>query len=145
PARLVRSDVPPTLVFVAANDHLVRPVRSTSTVDALRAAGADVELIVVPFADHGFDGAPNAFGEQLEEQVIPAFIEGLPGEGLPWAGGAGSGGGRGGADVGGAGPSPSRRIGRSRSRYDSDATTNAAGSPTLPSNASRSTCHRYSP
>jgi len=74
PVGLVRADVPPTLVLVAANDHLVHPIRSTAITDALRAVGARYELIVVPFADHGFDGAPNAFGEQLEESIFPAFI-----------------------------------------------------------------------
>jgi acetyl esterase/lipase len=74
PMRLVRADVPPTLMLVAANDHLVHPIRSTVLVDALRQAGASVELVVVPFADHGFDGPANAFGEQLEESLFPAFI-----------------------------------------------------------------------
>jgi acetyl esterase/lipase len=75
PMNLVRPDVPPTLVLVAANDHLVHPRRSLAITDALRQAGATYELIVVPFADHGFDGASNAFGEQLEESIFPAFIE----------------------------------------------------------------------
>jgi hypothetical protein len=47
-------------------------------VEALRRVGAQVEVVTVPFADHGFDGAPNAFGEQLEEQLFPAWIEALP-------------------------------------------------------------------
>ncbi|MEA2546382.1 MAG: hypothetical protein QOI09_1655, partial [Chloroflexota bacterium] len=42
--------------------------------DQLKAAGADWNLVVVPFADHGFDGPPNAFGQQLEDQLLPAFI-----------------------------------------------------------------------
>lgn len=74
PMNLVRPDVPPTLVLIAANDHLVRPLRSRAIVDALEQVGAPVTVIVVPFADHGFDGPANAFGEQLEEQVFPAFI-----------------------------------------------------------------------
>jgi hypothetical protein len=28
----------------------------------------------VPFADHGFDGPPNAFGQQLEDGLLRAFI-----------------------------------------------------------------------
>jgi len=74
PMNLVRSDVPQTLVLIAANDHLVHPPRSRAIVDALEQVGAESELIVVPFADHGFDGPANAFGEQLEEAVFPAFI-----------------------------------------------------------------------
>jgi len=74
PLGLVRPDVPPTLMLVADNDSLVRPIRSTVLVDALRKAGADVTLITIPFADHGFDGPPHAFGEQLEESYFPLFI-----------------------------------------------------------------------
>jgi acetyl esterase/lipase len=74
PLGLISADVPPTLMLVAANDHLVHPIRSTVLVDALRQVGASVELVVVPFADHGFDGPANAFGEQLEESLFPTFI-----------------------------------------------------------------------
>jgi acetyl esterase/lipase len=74
PLNLVRPDVPPTLMLVAANDHLVRPIRSTVLTDALQRAGATYELIVVPFADHAFDGPANAFGEQFEESVFVTFI-----------------------------------------------------------------------
>ena len=74
PMNLVRPDVPSTLVLVAANDHLVHPLRSRAIVDALAAVGATYKLITVPFADHGFDGPANAFGAQLEESVFPAFI-----------------------------------------------------------------------
>jgi hypothetical protein len=35
----------------------------------------DVELVEVPFADHAFDGPANGFGMQLEEAVLPAFLE----------------------------------------------------------------------
>ena len=74
PVSLVRTTAPPTLVVLAANDSLVRTNRSTPIVDALRAADATVEVMTVPFADHGFDGDPNAFGEQLEEEVFLLFI-----------------------------------------------------------------------
>ena len=50
-------------------------VAALAVTDALAAAGAAYELIVVPFADHGFDGAANAFGEQLEESIFPDFID----------------------------------------------------------------------
>ena len=75
PIGLVRKDVPPTLVLIAANDHLVHPNRSRAIIDALQQVGAQSELMVVPFADHGFDGAANAFGEQFEETLFPTFIE----------------------------------------------------------------------
>ena len=71
---LIRKDVPPTLILAGSIDHLVHLERTTIVSDQLKAAGADSNLVVVPFADHGFDGPPNAFGEQLEDQLLPAFI-----------------------------------------------------------------------
>lgn len=74
PMWLVRKGVPPTLILAGSIDHLVHLERTTIVSDQLIAAGADSTLVVVPFADHGFDGPPNAFGEQLEDQLLPAFI-----------------------------------------------------------------------
>jgi acetyl esterase len=74
PMWLIRKDVPPTLILAGAIDHLVHLERTTIVSDQLRSAGADSTLVVVPFADHGFDGPPNAFGQQLEDQLLPAFI-----------------------------------------------------------------------
>jgi hypothetical protein len=34
---------------------------------------------VAPFADHGFDGAPNSFGAQLVEPVITRFAKQVTG------------------------------------------------------------------
>jgi hypothetical protein len=31
--------------------------------------------VVVPFADHGFDGPPNGFGAQVLETTVPAFLD----------------------------------------------------------------------
>ncbi|HEX8026662.1 MAG TPA: alpha/beta hydrolase [Candidatus Limnocylindrales bacterium] len=74
PVALVRTIGPATLVVLAANDSLVRTNRSTPIVDALRDVNATVDVVTVPFADHGFDGDPNAFGEQLEEELFLLFI-----------------------------------------------------------------------
>jgi acetyl esterase/lipase len=75
PDRLIWSGLPPTLILVARNDHLVPPNRSTYLVPLVERAGAQIQYVVVPFADHAFDNAPNAFGEQLEETLFPRFIE----------------------------------------------------------------------
>jgi acetyl esterase/lipase len=56
---------------------LVRVDRIRALDAALRAAGVSVELVEVPFADHGFDSAANGFGAQLEETLVPEFIERL--------------------------------------------------------------------
>jgi acetyl esterase/lipase len=74
PFRLIRADLPPTLLLAGENDHLVRLPRVLRIAEALRAAGADVRLLVVPYAEHGFDGLPNGFGSQVELQIVPAFV-----------------------------------------------------------------------
>jgi len=74
PLALVGAGVPPTLIVLAANDSLVHLERSTPIVDALRAAGASVDVVTVPFADHAFDRPPTGYGEQLEEPLFLDFI-----------------------------------------------------------------------
>ncbi len=74
PFRLLRADLPPTLIVAAETDRLVLLSRITSIVDQIRAAGSECELIVAPFAGHGFDGEPNSFGNQLTEAVVTDFV-----------------------------------------------------------------------
>jgi acetyl esterase/lipase len=68
---------PPTLIVAAGNDHLVFLPRVTRLADSLQTSGVETTLIVVPFAEHGFDGHPNGFGVQLLEQVVPMLFQGL--------------------------------------------------------------------
>lgn len=74
PYRLIRSGLPPTILLAAQNDHLVRLARITPLAESLRAAGTDVRLMIVPFAEHGFDGLPNGIGAQLELSIVTAFL-----------------------------------------------------------------------
>lgn len=75
PLSLIRADVPPTLLVTGANDQLVRPERTIALGRLLADAGATCRILVVPFSDHGFDSAPNGYGAQIEEAVLPAWIE----------------------------------------------------------------------
>jgi acetyl esterase/lipase len=75
PYRLIREGLPRTLIVTGANDHLVLPMRVTSLADRLIAGGVDCRLVVVPFADHGFDGPPNGFGAEVLGTILPAFID----------------------------------------------------------------------
>ncbi len=75
PFKMARPGMPPTLIVAAGNDHLVVPARVTGLADRLRAGGVETTLIVVPFAEHGFDGHPNGFGVQLLEQLVPALAK----------------------------------------------------------------------
>ncbi len=74
PFRLLRPDLPPTFLLTGANDHFVLPNRVTSVADRITAAGAKVTLVVAPFADHGFDGFPNGYGNQLQRVLLPQFV-----------------------------------------------------------------------
>jgi acetyl esterase/lipase len=76
---LIRADLPPTLLVAAENDHLVRLERVTTIADRLSAAGANVRLLIIPFVEHGFDGAPNGFGGQLEMRVVADFVRSVAG------------------------------------------------------------------
>lgn len=74
PFRLLRAGLPPTLIVAAEGDRFVHLERITSLVDRIRAAGSDCDLVVAPFTEHGFDGEPNSFGDQLVEPVITRFV-----------------------------------------------------------------------
>jgi acetyl esterase/lipase len=78
PFRLLRADLPPTLYVAGENDQWIHIERQRATVDRIRAAGAQVELVVVPYVWHGFDGEPNSFGAQLLEHLVPQFLFSLP-------------------------------------------------------------------
>jgi acetyl esterase/lipase len=74
PLRLIRADIPPTFLLTGANDHFVMPSRVTSVAERIHAGGADCTLVVAPFADHGFDGFPNGYGNQLQRVLLPRFV-----------------------------------------------------------------------
>jgi acetyl esterase/lipase len=78
PFRLLRAALPPTVILAGETDKLVHIERSIALADRIRAAGAKVELLVAPFASHGFDGEPNSFGAQLSESLVRAFVLGIP-------------------------------------------------------------------
>jgi len=74
PFRLLRADLPPTFLLTGSNDHFVFPNRVTSVADRIRDAGAECTLVVAPFGDHGFDGFPNGYGNQLQRVLLPRFV-----------------------------------------------------------------------
>lgn len=74
PFRLLRPDLPPTVILAGETDRFVLIERSMALADRIRAAGAQVELLVAPFAGHGFDGEPNSFGAQLSESLVRDFV-----------------------------------------------------------------------
>jgi acetyl esterase/lipase len=70
----ISATAPPTLVIVGEADHLV-PVDGTRRfVAQARAAGVDVELVTVPYADHVFDGRRGSIGEQAYRQLTAGWL-----------------------------------------------------------------------
>jgi acetyl esterase/lipase len=54
PITYVRKELPPILTVQGANDRTVPVEQNVKLTDALKAAGADAELILIPGAGHGF-------------------------------------------------------------------------------------------
>lgn len=74
--------LPPTLIIHGTGDQLVSPEHARRLARALGAAAQRAELLLIPFAEHGFDRRPGGIGEQLARARILAFLRGL------WAGAA---------------------------------------------------------
>jgi acetyl esterase len=65
---------PPTLIIVGEADHLV-PAEGTYRFTAqARAAGVDVELVAVPYADHVFDARAGSLGQQAFRQLTTRWL-----------------------------------------------------------------------
>jgi acetyl esterase len=70
----ITAAAPPTLIVIGEADHLV-PVNGTYRfVDRARAAGIDVDLVTVPYADHVFDGRRGSIGEQAYRQLTAHWL-----------------------------------------------------------------------
>ena len=74
PLRLLRADLPPTLLLTGEIDRMVLLERTIALTNRISAAGASAELLIAPFAGHGFDGEPNSFGAQLAETIVKDFV-----------------------------------------------------------------------
>jgi acetyl esterase/lipase len=70
----ITAAAPPTLIVVGEADHLV-PVDGTYRfAERARAAGVDVELVAVPYADHVFDGRRGSIGQQAYRQLAARWL-----------------------------------------------------------------------
>lgn len=70
----IAAGAPPTLIVIGEADHLV-PVDGTYRfAERARAAGVDVELVTVPYADHVFDGRRGSIGEQAYRQLTARWL-----------------------------------------------------------------------
>jgi acetyl esterase/lipase len=70
----ITAAAPPTLIVVGEADHLV-PVDGTYRfTEQAKAAGVDVKLVVVPYADHVFDGRRGSIGQQAYRQLTARWL-----------------------------------------------------------------------
>lgn len=65
---------PPTLMITGAADHLVPVAGIYRFAEVARAAGVDVKLVAVPYADHVFDGRPGSIGQQAYRQLTAQWL-----------------------------------------------------------------------
>jgi acetyl esterase len=65
---------PPTLILMGTADHLVPTEGTYRFADQARAAGVDVELVAVPYADHVFDGRTGSVGQQAYRQLTAEWL-----------------------------------------------------------------------
>lgn len=70
----ITADAPPTLVILGEADHLVPVAGTYRFVERARAAGVDVVLVEVPYADHVFDGRRGSIGEQAYRQLTARWL-----------------------------------------------------------------------
>jgi acetyl esterase/lipase len=65
---------PPTLILFGAADHLVPTEGTYRFAELAGAAGVDVELVAVPYADHVFDARPGSIGQQAYRQLTAQWL-----------------------------------------------------------------------
>jgi acetyl esterase/lipase len=76
PITRVTADAPPTLIILPKNDSLVVARGTEAFAQEAEAAGADVELALIPFANHVFNQlASNSLGNQIGRAVRLRFLE----------------------------------------------------------------------
>jgi acetyl esterase/lipase len=73
PLTWATSDFPPTLLIHGAKDEVVSAKHSTEMYDALRRAGAPVDLHIFADQPHGFDANP-PFGRRIAQEIL-FFLE----------------------------------------------------------------------
>jgi len=68
------SGAPPTMIFVGEHDNLVPPEPTYEFAKLARSEGVCVELIRIPYADHGFDVLPHTLGNQIFRNSSANFM-----------------------------------------------------------------------
>lgn len=70
----ITAAAPPTLIILPEADHLVPVAGTYRFAEQATAAGVDVDLVPVPFADHVFDARPGSIGQQAYRQLTARWL-----------------------------------------------------------------------
>jgi acetyl esterase/lipase len=65
---------PPTLLFHGGRDALVSPRHGVFLANELRAGGVPHQLVVLPYAQHGFDYNNHGWGAQIVRPILLRFL-----------------------------------------------------------------------
>ena len=75
-ATFLTREAPPTLIILPEKDSLVVATGTLDFVEEARAAGVDLELVSIPFANHVFNQvAAGSLGNQVGRTVRLQFLE----------------------------------------------------------------------
>ncbi|MFG2500431.1 alpha/beta hydrolase [Streptomyces sp. NPDC048441] len=74
PAKLVRTDVPPTLLLHGSADRAVPVAQARELARRLDSAGAPATYVELPWADHCFDVNWGGWGSQIARAAISRFL-----------------------------------------------------------------------
>ncbi|WP_157252062.1 alpha/beta hydrolase [Nonomuraea typhae] len=74
PVTQIRPGLQPTLLVVGDRDRSATPRQNRDLGQALRAAGTDVTVEVLPFAVHAFDDAYGSLSSQTGRQILLGFL-----------------------------------------------------------------------
>lgn len=74
PLTQVTSETPPTLIIHGGHDRLVGVQHATFLRDALQNAGVPNRLVILPWADHGFDFFYDGWGSQIVQPIMRDFL-----------------------------------------------------------------------
>ena len=74
PISFVSGQAPRTLLIYGSRDHIVQPQYGRNMHAALREAGANSELVEIPWGDHAFDALPAGLSGQLSLFHVERFL-----------------------------------------------------------------------
>ncbi|MBV1689000.1 alpha/beta hydrolase [Novosphingobium sp. G106] len=70
----ISAAAPPTLLIVPEADHLVVPAAAAEFAGRARAAGIDMQMIRMPYAEQAFDLRSGSIGNQMVREVMLRFL-----------------------------------------------------------------------